>query len=335
MQAVVNNIKSIIAEARAAAARSVNHALTLMYWQIGRAIVEEEQRGAERAGYKEYLLKNLSEQLVREFGDGYSRRQLELIRQLYLTFPIANALSSQLTWTHYKVLVRLDDAEKRGFYMAEAIKNAWSVRQLERQINSLLFDRLLLSQDKENVLAIARGEKPPALARDIIKDPTVLEFLGLKPQAAYYESDLESAIITHLQAFLLELGNGFSFVARQKRIVLGGDEFKIDLVFYNRLLQCFVLFDIKIDKITHQDLGQLQMYVNYYDRDVRADFENPTIGVLLCADKNDVVVRYSLPEANQQIIASKYLLHLPTEKQLQEEVWKELERFGDDHTAEI
>lgn len=331
MQVILNDIRSIIAQARARVARSINHELTLMYWQIGQLIVVEEQQGAERAGYKEYLLKNLSEQLVAEFGEGFSKRQLELFRQLYLTFPIANALSSQLTWTHYKLLVRLDDPEKRQFYIAEAIKNAWSVRQLERQINSLLYERLLLSQDKESVLAIAEGEKQPMHPHEIIKDPTVLEFLGLKPRASYYESDLEEAIITHLQEFLLELGNGFSFVARQKRIILDGDEFKIDLVFYNRLLQCFVLFDIKIDKITHQDLGQLQMYVNYYDRDVKADFENPTIGVLLCADKNDVVVRYSLPESNRQIFATQYQLHLPTEIQLQAEVRKELKRFEDDH----
>ena len=328
MNLVLDDIRKIIAQARERAVRSVNHELTLMYWQIGQIIVEEEQNGASRAGYKAYLLKNLSEQLVAEFGQGYSRRQLELFRQLYLTFPIANALSSQLTWTHYKLLVRLDDPVKREFYMAEAMKNAWSVRQMERQINSLLYDRLLLSQDKESVLAVAKGEVKPTKPHEIIKDPTVLEFLGLKPQATYYESDLEEAIITHLQEFLLELGNGFSFVARQKRIILNGDEFKIDLVFYNRLLQCFVLFDIKIDKITHQDLGQLQMYVNYYDRDIKAAFENPTIGVLLCADKNDVVVRYSLPEDNQQVFASKYLLHLPTESQLKEEVRKELDKFS-------
>ena len=328
MNLVLDDIRKIIAQARERAVRSVNHELTLMYWQIGQIIVEEEQNGASRAGYKAYLLKNLSEQLVAEFGQGYSRRQLELFRQLYLTFPIANALSSQLTWTHYKLLVRLDDPGKREFYMAEAMKNAWSVRQMERQINSMLYDRLLLSQDKESVLAVAKGEVGPTKPHEIIKDPTVLEFLGLKPQATYYESDLEEAIITHLQEFLLELGNGFSFVARQKRIILNGDEFKIDLVFYNRLLQCFVLFDIKIDKITHQDLGQLQMYVNYYDRDIKAGFENPAIGVLLCADKNDVVVRYSLPEDNQQVFASKYLLHLPTESQLKEEVRKELDKFS-------
>lgn len=249
------------------------------------------------------------------------------MRLLYLSFPMLSALRRELTWTHYKLLVRLDDPSKREFYIAESINNAWSVRQMERQINSLLYERLLMSQDKESVMAIAKGEAQPILPHQIIKDPMVLEFLDLKPHSSYYEKDMEEAIITHLQEFLLELGSSFSFVARQKRLVLDGDEFKIDLVFYNRLLQCFVILDIKIDKITHEDLGQLQMYVNYYDRNVRTDFENPTIGVLLCADKNDMVVRYSLPENNKQIFASKYQLHLPSEQQLLAIIQSELNRF--------
>jgi len=327
MENILVEIRQIIASARVHVARSVNHTLTVMYWHIGQVIVEEEQRGNERAEYGKELVKGLSVHLTAEFGTGYSSTNLWLMRQLYVTFPILHALSGELTWTHYKLLVRLDDPDKRAFFIAEATKNAWSVRQLERQINSLLYERLLMSQDKESVLAIARGEAQPTDPMQIIKDPTVLEFLGLKPQAAYYEKDIEAAILTHLQDFLLELGNGFSFVARQKRIVIDGDEFRIDLVFYNRLLQCFVLFDIKMDKITHQDLGQLQMYVNYYDRDVKTEFENPSIGVLLCADKNDAVVKYTLPEKNNQIFASKYQLHLPTEQQLLDEVRKEWERF--------
>lgn len=333
MQALLNDIRHIIAQARERAVRSVNHELTVAYWQIGRLLIEDEQKGKERAGYGKRQVEALSVHLTLEFGAGFSSQNLWLMRQLYLAFPILHSLSRELTWTHYRTLVRLDDPDKREFYIAEAAKNTWSVRQLERQINSLLYERLLLSQDKETVLAVAKGEAAPSKPQDIIKDPTVLEFLGLKPQAAYYESDLEEAIITHLQEFLLELGNGFSFVARQKRIILGGDEFKIDLVFYNRLLQCFVLFDIKIDKITHGDLGQLQMYVNYYDWDVKAGFENPTIGVLLCADKNDVVVQYSLPENNRQIFASKYQMHLPTETQLKLEVRKEVEKFTEQHPS--
>ena len=283
MDKLIASIRQIITESQASAVRSVNQALTLMYWHIGRVVVEEEQQGNERADYGKALIKNLSAQLVADYGENLSSRNLQLSRQLYLTFPIVNALSSLLSWTHYKALMRIDDPDKRAFYEAETVKNAWSVRQTERQINSLLYERLLLSQDKETVLAVARGKATPADSLRLIKDPTILEFLGLKPQPTYYEKDIEEAIITHLQEFMLELGNGFSFVARQKRLVIEGDEFFIDLVFYNRLLQCFVLFDIKIGKITHQDVGQLQMYVNYYDRDVREAFENKTIGVLLCA----------------------------------------------------
>ena len=327
MHALLADIRHIIAQARERVARSVNHERTVTYWHIGRRLVEEEQSGNLRADYGKRLISDLGVNLTKEFGDGFSATNLWLMRQFYQTFPILHSVSGELSWTHYKVLIRLSDVDKRTFYITQAIKNAWVVRDLERQINSLLYERLLLSQDKDSILAMAKGEQKPVEAQQIIKDPTILEFLGLKPDAAYYESDVEAAIISHLQAFLLELGDGFSFVARQKRIVLDGDEFKIDLVFYNRLLQCFVLFDIKIDKITHQDLGQLQMYVNYYDRDVKLAHENPTIGVLLCADKNDMVVKYSLPQDNQQIFASKYLLHLPTEAQLLTEIKKELDKF--------
>lgn len=204
--------------------------------------------------------------------------------------------------------------------MAESVKNAWTARQTERQINSLLYERLLMSNDKESVLAVAKGEQQPSEAKEIIKDPMVLEFLGLKREGSYYEKDLEQAIITHLQDFLLEMGNGFSFVARQKRILLEDDEFFVDLVFYNRLLQCFVVIEIKTHKLNHQDIGQLQMYVNYYDRVEKLPNENPTIGILLCTDKNDTLVRFSLPEGEKNIVASKYELYLPTEQQLKTEL---------------
>jgi predicted nuclease of restriction endonuclease-like (RecB) superfamily len=238
-----------------------------------------------------------------------------------------NALRSQFSWTHYRTLIRIDHEEKRAFYIAEAAKNNWTARQLERQVNSQLFERLLLSNEVKDVLAVAREEKLPSDAKEIIKDPMVLEFLGLKREAAYYEKDLEAAIITHLQEFLLEIGNGFSFVARQKRIHIEGDEFSIDLVFYNRLLQSFVIFEIKTTRLTHEDIGQLQMYVNYYDRFEKQDFENPTIGILLCADKNDAVVKITLPENNKTIIASKYQLYLPTEQQLIDEIKKEMDKL--------
>ncbi|MGH2623181.1 MAG: PDDEXK nuclease domain-containing protein [Sphingobacterium sp.] len=252
---------------------------------------------------------------------------MNLYRQFYRTFENVHTLYAQLSWSQYKLLLSVDNQDKRKFYIAESIKNNWTVRQLERQIYSSLYERLLLSNDKESVLAVATKEKLPSDAKEIIKDPMFLEFLGLKREASYYERDLESAIISHLQEFLLELGNGFSFVARQKRIHTQGDEFFVDLVFYNRLLQCFVIIEIKTDKLTHQDIGQLQMYVNYYDRIEKLSHENQTIGILLCANKNDAVVKFTLPENQKQIIASQYELYLPTEQQLLKEVNNELEIF--------
>ena len=324
---IIQQIQTIIGTSRDRAIRSVDNERVLMYWQIGKVIFEEEQAGKERAEYGRYLIKSISDVFQPQFGTGFTVRQLEMNRQFFRTFPIANALRSQLSWTHYRVLIRLENEDKRAFYIAEATKNNWTARQLERQINSQLFERLLMSNDVKSVLAVAREEKQPSDAKEIIKDPMVLEFLGLRREAAYYEKDLENAIITHLHDFLLEIGNGFSFVARQKRIHIEGDEFSIDLVFYNRLLQCFVLIEIKTGKLTHQDIGQLQMYVNYYDRHEKQEFENPTIGILLCADKNDAVVKITLPENNKTIVASKYQLYLPTEQQLMDEVRKEIEKM--------
>lgn len=326
-QHIIGDTKSIITNAQEKAIRSVDFERTLMYWNIGKRIFEEEQQGKDRAEYRKYIIKYISEQLQPEFGSGFSIRQLELIRQFYRLFPIANALYSQLSWSQYKLLLRIDDEHKREYYIAETVKNNWSVRELERQINSQLYERLLLSNDKERVLAVAKKEKLPTDAKEIIKDPMVLEFLGLKREAAYYEKDIEQAIITHLQDFLLEMGNGFSFVARQKRIHLDGDEFFVDLVFYNRLLQSFVIIELKNHKLTHQDLGQLQMYVNYYDREEKLPHENPTIGILLCTDKNDSVVKYTLPSDSKNIVASQYQLYLPSESQLLAEMRKELVAF--------
>ncbi len=324
---LVTDIKAIIASSREKAIRAIDHERTLMYWHIGKRIFEEEQSGKDRADYGTYLIKYLSQQLQPEFGTGFSVRQLERYRQFYRVFPIATTLWTQLSWSQYKLLLSIDNENKRDFYMAESAKNNWTVRQLERQIYANLYERLLASNDREGVLAVAKNEKLPSDAREIIKDPIFLEFLGLKREAAYYEKDLEAAIITHLQEFLLELGNGFSFVARQKRIHIEGDEFFADLVFYNRLMQCFVIIEIKTTKLTHQDIGQLQMYVNYYDRVEKAAHEQATIGILLCASKNDAVVRFTLPEGQKQIYASRYQLYLPTEAQLLAEVQKELENF--------
>ena len=326
-QSIIREIKSIITDAKDTAIRAVDNQRTLMYWHIGKRIFEEEQQGKDRADYGNYLIKYLSEQLQPEFGSGFSIRQINLYRQFYRTFPIVHTLYAQLSWSQYKLLLSVDSEDKRTFYIEECKKNNWTVRQLERQIDSSLYERLLLSNDKESVLAVAKNEKLPSDAREIIKDPMYLEFLGLQREASYYEKDLEQAIITHLQEFLLEIGNGFSFVARQKRIHIEGDEFFVDLVFYNRLLQCFVIIEIKTQKLTHQDIGQLQMYVNYYDRIEKTENENPTIGILLCARKNDGVVKFTLPENAKNIIASQYKLYLPTEKQLLEEVEKELENF--------
>ena len=291
----VSDIRNIIITARTTAIRSVDFERVKMYWKLGERIFIEEQKGQDRAEYGAYLLQNVALEIEKEFGSGFSVRQLERARQFYRTYPIATALRTQLNWYQYRLLIQIDDKDKREYYELETANNNWTGRELERQINSGLYERLLLSNDKKSVLEVARKERQPESPTEIIKDPMVLEFLGLKPDAAYYEKDLERALITNLQAFLLELGNGFSFVARQKRILLEDDEFFADLVFYNRLLRCFVIIELKTHKITHEDIGQLQMYVNYYDRNEKAPDENPTIGILLCAYKNDLLVKYTLP----------------------------------------
>ena len=320
INSLYQEVREIIASARQNAVRSVDFCRVQMYWQIGRRILEEEQKGKERADYGSYLLKNLAKKLEPEYGSGFSVRQLEMCRQFYRIYPIANTVCSQLNWSQYKLLISIPDEYKREYYQLEAVNNAWTKRELERQINSQLYERLLLSNDKESVLAVARKERIPQAPQEIIKDPMVLEFLGLERKAEYYEKDWEQALITHLQKFLLELGNGFTFVARQKRILIEDDEFFADLVFYNRLLRCFVVIELKTEKLTHQDLGQLQMYVNYYDRVEKTPDENPTIGILLCTSKNDTVVKMSLPEDNTSILASQYQLYLPTQEQLTKEI---------------
>ena len=315
-----SEVRRIIEESRNNAVRSVDYCRVQMYWNIGRRIFEEEQQGKDRAEYGTYLTRNLANELEPVYGSGFSVRQLEMCRQFYRLYPIANAVRSQLNWTQYRMLIQISDPDKREYYELEAVNNSWTGREMERQINSMLYERLLLSNDKESVLAVARKQRIPQSPREIIKDPMVLEFLGLEKKAKYYEEDLESALISHLQNFILEMGNGFGFIKRQKRIMIEDDEFFIDLVFYNRLLRCFVLFEMKTDKLTHQDLGQLQMYVNYYDRVEKLPEENPTIGILLCTQKNDTVVKMSLPENNSTILASQYTLYLPTAEQLKKEV---------------
>lgn len=314
------DVKNIIEEARANAARSVDFNRVLMYWHTGRRVLEEEQRGADRADYGSYLIERLAQRLEPGYGSGFFKRQLHFSVQFDKAYPKVNALRSQLNRTQYRSLIQISDPDKRAYYELESVNNCWTARELERQKNSLLYERLLKSNDKEAVLAVARRERIPESPTEVVKDPMVLEFLGFKRRAHYYESELEDALITHLQEFLMELGNGFLFSDRQKRILIEDDEYKVDLVFYNRLLRCFVLIDLKTHKATHQDLGQLQMYVNYFDRMVKLPDENPTIGILLCTEKNDTAVRMTLPENNSTILASKYELYLPSTEQLVEEV---------------
>lgn len=320
MKDLVSEIRSIIETSRSNAVRSVDFCRVQMYWQIGRRIVEEEQGGSARAEYGKGLIKNLAKELEPEFGSGFGKRQLDYSKKFYLEFPIVHTLYAQLNWSQYKWLLDIADKDKREYYILETINNCWTARQMKRQINSMLYERLLLSNDKESVLAMARKERAPEAPQEIVKDPMVLEFLGLEKKAHYYESDLETELINHLQEFILELGNGFTFVARQKRILLEDDEFFIDLVFYNRLARRFVIFELKTGEVTHQDLGQLQMYVNFYDRTEKLPEENPTIGILLCTAKNDTLVKMTLPADNNTIVASKYQLYLPTEQQLIAEV---------------
>jgi len=317
-------VRTILNEARRRTARSVNVEMVRAYWLIGQAIVEHEQQGQERAGYGERLIESLAERLTAEFGKGFSKNNLWYMRQFYLAYPEKlHALRGELSWTHYRLLLKVGNPDARAFYEQEAADQNWSTRQLERQINSLFYERALLSADKRQMLIDARSKAEKYEPQDFVKDPYVLEFLGLKESPDFTETQLESALLDHLQEFLLELGKGFSFVARQQRITLDGDHFYVDLVFYNRLLRCFVISELKMGKLTHQDLGQLQMYVNYYTREMKEEWENPALGILLCADKNDAGVRYTLPEGQQQIFASRYQLYLPTEEELAAEITRE------------
>ena len=342
----------LLQNARQQVLRTVNATMTFTYFEIGRMIVEEEQNGKERAEYGKQVLKGLSEQLTSEFGKGYSVRNLEFIRKFYLTYSISKSVARifqiqdslslnleeqktksvnsnfenaksqslisffKLTWTHYLFLTRIDDEKERSFYEIETEKYNWSVRELKRQYDSALYTRLSLSRDKEGILKLSKEGQIIEKPKDIIKDPYILEFLGLPELHHYSESELEQEIINKLENFLLELGHGFAFVARQQRITFDDKHFKIDLVFYNRVLRSFVLIDLKIGELKHQDLGQMQMYVNYYDREMRLEGENKTIGIVLCQNKSDLVVEYTLPDNNEQIFASKHKTILPSKEDL-------------------
>ena len=353
-------VAAILDEARSRVVRTVNTAMVHAYWLVGREIVEVEQHGAERAGYGDELLKKLATKLTQRFGKGFNLTGLKRMRQFYQAFPEGSALPFDLggpdkgaatrhlsdgdpkgaaarhqfasplfppllSWTHYRLLLSVDKPEARSFYEIEAARESWSVRELERQIAALLFERLAMNRDPEQVRTLAKQGLQIAVPADVLKDPFVLEFLDLKEKPTAQERDLEQAIIDRLEEFLLEMGKGFCFVARQKRLTLEGDHFYVDLVFYNRLLRCFVLVDLKLGKLTHQDLGQMQMYVNFFDRFQRAEHEARTIGIVLCSEKNDAMVKITLPEDNEQIVASRYQMYLPTEEELRTELARERE----------
>ena len=359
--ALYGRVRDILDAARTGIARTVNTTQVLANWLVGREIVEEEQSGERRAGYGAKLLARLSLRLTRDYGRGYSVDNLEAFRQFYLEYPnlisetvrrklalpqISETVSRKsaaagntatprpgrlhpdLSWSHYRCLLRVGRQAARDFYEIEAIRQAWPVRELSRQTSSLLFDRLIKSRDKAGVLRLANRGHEAMRPVDVMRDPVVIEFLGLPESHRLVESKLEQALIDNLQHFLMELGTGFAFVARQQRITLDGDHFYIDLVFYHAVLKCFVLVDLKVGKLTHADLGQIQFYVNYYDRERRTEGDNPTVGLVLCPDKNDAVVKYTLGEQQERnIFASRYQLHLPTEAQLQQELKRELRQL--------
>lgn len=313
------SIRGYVMNAQRKVYAAVNFAMVNAYWEIGEKIYYACGEN-ERAGYGNQLLEYISEKLTDEFGKGYDISNLRNMRKFYRTFPIRDALRPELSWTHYRALMRVSDKNAREFYLNEAAEAGWSSRQLERQINTMYYQRLLASKDKKSVATEINQTEPKVEYERIIKDPYVLEFLNLPPNAHFYENDLEQALIDHLQKFLLELGKGFSFVARQRHINIDGRHFYIDLVFYNYILKCFVLIDLKVGELTHQDVGQMQMYVNYYTRELINEGDNPPIGIMLCADKSDALVRYTLPENNTQIYAAKYLACMPTEEELRREL---------------
>ncbi len=319
-----DSVSQIITEARNIVKNTVNRAMVLSYWNIGRLIVEDEQKGEQRAKYGKAVLKELSVKLTEKFGMGFEVSNLRRMRKFYLTFPKQDAVRPVLSWTHYRFLLKVEKESARQWYLEEAVKENWSTRALERQINSSYYERLLASSENTQVRREAVEKTRKLEPEDILKDPYVLEFLNLQNRPHYTEEDLESALIDNLQSFLLELGSGFSFVARQKHFDLDGEHFYIDLVFYNYKLKCFVLIDLKRGKLTHQDIGQMDTYIRIYEDKVKEFDDNPTIGIILCADKNETIAKYSMLADNEQLFASKYKLHLPTEEELQLELSKEI-----------
>ncbi|MCT7468270.1 PDDEXK nuclease domain-containing protein [Aliarcobacter cryaerophilus] len=310
-------IKELLYSAKNRVYQTINTTMTQTYFQIGKRIVEEEQGGETRAEYGSALLKNLSSELIKEFGKGYSEQNLKNMRQFYLIYQKRQTVSSEfkLSWSHYIFLTRIENINERNFYEIESIENSWSLRELKRQFDSGLFERLKLISDKQKVKELSLNGQVIQTAQDLIKDPYILEFVGLPELSSYSENELEQKLIDKLENFLLELGKGFTFVARQKRITIDEKHFKVDLVFYNRLLKSFVVIDLKIGELKHQDIGQMMMYVNYFDRFEKTDDENSTIGIILCKDKSKALVELTLPKDNNQIYASKYLTILPNKEE--------------------
>lgn len=322
-QDIYSEIKETLLVSRNQAYSAVNFAMVQAYWQIGRIIVEHEQNGSLRSGYGKAVLQEISEKLQQEFGSGFSVRNLQQMKKFYALFPNANALRSQLTWTHYRALLRVENENVRNWYIEECIRSAWSSRQLERQISTFYYERLLASREKEPVITEADELMEPLAAENFIKDPYVLDFLDLKNYPALRESDLEQALIDKLQEFLLELGRGFCFVARQKLMRYEDEDFYLDLVFYHSILKCHVLIDLKIGKLTHGDVGQMDSYIRMFDALYKNTDDNPTIGIILCSQKNEAIVKYSVLNDAQQVFASKYRLTLPTAEELQREIEEE------------
>ena len=333
----LENVSAVLTQARKAAKTAVNLSMVYAYFEIGQMIIEEEQHGQDRAAYGKQVLKALSDYLTKIHGKGFSPENLKLMRRFYTVYShdqIGETVFTQfenlpavstgrkffLSWSHYLKLMRISNVDERHFYEIESAKNDWSLSELKRQYDSSLYEGLALSTDKNKIYRLALEGQTVETPQDAVKDPYVLEFLGLPALPEYSESELESRIIDHLQQFLLELGTGFAFVGRQVRFTFDEEHFMVDLVFYNRLLRCFVLFDLKIGELKHQDIGQMQMYVNYYTRELMNEGDTPPIGIVLCADKSDAVVKYTLPEDNHQIFASKYFTYLPTEEELKREL---------------
>lgn len=333
--AFLEEIRLILTTARSKAYSAVNTAMVNAYWEIGKRIVEEEQQGNTRADYGKGLLKGLAKELKAEFGKGFDERELRRIRQFYLTFPIRDTLRPELSWSHYRLLIRVGNEKARQFYLQEAALNSWSYRTLERNTSTLYFERLLSSQKKQPVVD-EMAEKTEAFQKDqfeFIKNPYVLEFLQLPANLTYKESELEGALLNNIQKFLLELGKGFAFVAKQRLIRTETSDFFVDLVFYNFILKCFVLIDLKTSRVTHQDIGQLDMYVRMFDDLQKSKEDNPTIGILLCAETDHIVAKYSVLKDSKQLFAAKYMPYLPTEQELMDEIERDLEllkKGGDD-----